>query len=39
LADRLNNRIGQVKLSWSELLEQLGDETIGPETAEESPAE
>jgi hypothetical protein len=34
LADRLNSRIGQVRLSWSELLQQLGDETVGPETAE-----
>ena len=30
LSDRLNSRIGQVRLSWSELLQQLGDETVGP---------
>ncbi len=34
LSDRLNSRIGQVRLSWSELLQQLGDETVGPESAE-----
>jgi hypothetical protein len=38
LSERLNSRIGQVRLSWSELLEQLGDETVGPESAEEEPA-
>lgn len=35
LSDRLNSRIGQVRLSWSDLLEQLGDESVGPATAEE----
>ncbi len=34
LTDRLNSRIGQVRLTWSELLEQLGDESVGPESAE-----
>jgi hypothetical protein len=37
LADRLNSRIGQVRLSWSELLEQLEEEELGPEPAEPGP--
>jgi hypothetical protein len=35
LSDRLNSRIGQVRLSWSELLEQLGDETASSESVGE----
>ena len=37
LADRLNSRIGQVKLSWSELLQQLGDESVDTESAKKAP--
>lgn len=35
LSDRLNSRIGQIRLSWSDLLQQLGDETAEPDSTEE----